>query len=359
MLNIIFRVDSSNIIGTGHICRCLNLANSIENANIEFICKNFNNNSSNILKNKYKVHLIKSQNNINLNINTWLGESQFEDAKKTIEIIKNKNIDWLFIDHYNINKEWEDYLKPHVKKIFVIDDYTNRHHNCDILLNQQIENDKINIIPNTCKLLLGRKYILIKEKYLKISQEKQYPTKLKRINIFMGGGDPSNETLKIIKICYNLNNKLNNPFIFDIVVGSSNKNKEIIKKYCKNKKEFNFYYNIDFMEKLLLNTDLAIGACGGTSYERCIMKVPTLVICIAENQKTVLQKFIDNNTIKYLGTINDNYEKKLINNMLYFYNNINELKKMSENCFKFFNYNMLKDFKKNINYILYNNEISN
>ena len=88
----------------------------------------------------------------------------------------------------------------------------------------------------------------------------------------MGGGDPSNETLKIMKICNNLNKKLKGILRFDVIVGSSNKNKEVIEAYCQDKKEFTFYYNINYMEKVLAQADLAIGAGGGTSYERCIMK---------------------------------------------------------------------------------------
>ena len=360
MLNIIFRVDSGNLLGTGHVFRCLNIANIIKNSNIEFICKNFQNNSSYVIQKKYKVHLINpsKSSNVNLNINSWLCDTQLDDAKKTIEIIKNKNIDWLFIDHYNIHKEWEDYIRPYVKKIFVIDDYTNRSHNCDILLNQQIENNKSslynNLLPTNCQLLLGVKYILLKQEYINTSIKRSPIKKLKRINIFMGGGDPSNETLKIMKICHNLNKKLDNSLIFDIIVGSSNKNKELIETYCQDKKEFNFYYNINYMEKVFAQADLAIGAGGGTSYERCIMKVPTLVICIAENQKLVLDRFINGGIINYLGDFESDYEEKLEKHILYYYENPNELQKMSDNCNKFLNNNMLKDFKKNINNILHN-----
>ena len=91
--------------------------------------------------------------------------------------------------------------------------------------------------------------------------------------------------------------------------------------------------------------DLCIGAPGGTIYERCLMKTPSLCICIAENQKTVLNKFIESDTIKYLGTINDNYEEKIIEYLNYFNKNIDELKKMSINCNNFINLknNKIKD----------------
>jgi spore coat polysaccharide biosynthesis predicted glycosyltransferase SpsG len=77
------------------------------------------------------------------------------------------------------------------------------------------------------------------------------------------------------------------------------------------------------------------------------MKVPCLSICVAENQKTVINKFIEGNVIKYLGTIEDNYEEKLIKYLDYFNQNISELKNMSKNCGMFIN---LKNNK--IKYIL-------
>ena len=58
MLNIIFRVDSGNLLGTGHVFRCLNIANIIEKSNIEFICKDFSNNSSYVIQKKYNVCIL-------------------------------------------------------------------------------------------------------------------------------------------------------------------------------------------------------------------------------------------------------------------------------------------------------------
>ena len=109
----------------------------------------------------------------------------------------------------------------------------------------------------------------------------------------------------------------------------------------------NLYYNLEFIGDLFEKADLCIGSPGCTSYERCLMKVPSLCICIAENQKIVLNKFIESNTIKYLGTIEDNYLDRLIYYLDYFQKNSNELKIMSLNCKK------LIDIKENqIKYIL-------
>ena len=147
MINIIIRVDGGNIIGTGHIYRCLNLVNYIENANIEFICKNFNSDIISKISNQYKCHLLQPKKNYKITYNkkTWLGDSQKDDAEKTIEILKTKKYNWIIIDHYSIDLEWEIYIRNYVDKIFVIDDYTNRKHNCDVLLNQLLNNKYIYI----------------------------------------------------------------------------------------------------------------------------------------------------------------------------------------------------------------------
>ena len=354
MLNIIFRVDSSDIIGTGHIIRCLNLADYYKNHNIEFICKDLPFNLIDNISKNYKVNIIKLNDNskINYNINTWLGESWEKDCKKTIDIIKNKEIDWIIIDHYNIDYKWENMIKQYVKNIMVIDDYTNRKHNCNILLNQQIDvnfGKKLynnNIVNNDCKLLLGNKYIIFNEKFFDILKKIKKKNELKRINIFMGGSDPNNITLNIIKKCNNLNKKLKNKLIFDVVVGASNKHKDIIEKKCNSLHNFNYYYNLPFIGDVLLKADLCIGASGGTSYERCLLRIPTLIILTADNQYTVVKKFIEAGVCDFIGTVKDNYKDIISKKINYYIKNIGEIIKMSENCKKICNksnYNNLKN----------------
>ena len=102
-MNIVFRVDSSDIIGTGHVYRCLNFAYQYKEHNISFICKTHNYNLNSKIEKNYKVYelSLESSKNINLDMNTWLGESQEEDLNKTISIIKNYNLNNRFYNKYN------------------------------------------------------------------------------------------------------------------------------------------------------------------------------------------------------------------------------------------------------------------
>ena len=343
-MNILFRVDSSNIIGSGHLYRCMNLANLYKNNNIIFISKKHNLNLNHKIKEKYtcyELDLINSDN-INLNTYTWLGEPQINDVNKTIKIIKDNNlkIDWLIIDHYGINYIWEKRIKDYVKNICVIDDFTNKMHDCNILINQQIDESQIikykELINNDCKIYTGNDYLFFHEKYYNLKLNKNIES-LKRINIFMGGADLHNITTKVIDLCNNFNNDNNLNIIFDVIIGKSNKNYIQIKEKIKKLKNFNIYYDLNFIGNILALADLAIGAPGTTSYERCITQTPSLMICLAENQKTVIQKFIDSKTSIYIGDIYSNYENQLLFNLNYLNNNPKELKIMSNNCKKFIN----------------------
>lgn len=343
-MNILFRVDASDIIGTGHVYRCLNFAQLYSKKHtIYFVTKKHLFNLNEKIKEKYTCFELEIENfdNINLNTNSWLGESEMNDVKKTISVIKtNKlSIDWLIIDHYAINEIWEDEIKSYVKNICVIDDFTNRKHNCNILINQQINENEIvkykNNLNADCKICVGNDYLLLNHQYYQLNINKNIE-KLKRINIFMGGSDIYNITEEIIDICYDYTIKNNLNIIFDVIVGKSNKNAEKIKNKIKDLNNFYYYYDLIFIGDLLLEADLAIGAPGTSSYERCITQTPSLMICIADNQKTVIQKFIDSNTSIYCGNI-DNYKLNLLENLIDLHNNPIKLINMSLNCKSFLN----------------------
>ena len=165
MYNILIRVDSGHIIGTGHVQRCLNLVNQFDNANIYFLCKEFSGNLISNITQKYKV--ITLQNDVNSDIyikmedrNTWLGEDWINDAEKTLKEIKKFNfIDLFIIDHYGVNEEWEKYIYHHVNNLFIIDD-VYRNHYCHILQNQHV-NHKYKDINDDCIQLIGSDYAIL------------------------------------------------------------------------------------------------------------------------------------------------------------------------------------------------------
>lgn len=349
--NIIVRTDSSDIIGTGHLYRCLNLANYYPYYNFYFISKLFPNNATKVIK-KYGYNLYPLSIDHNVNYNTWLGEEWQKDLEKTVEQIKNiktefkEDIDYLIIDHYAIGKEWEKEVSKYVKKIFVIDDYLEREHFCNFYLNQQYEQTEENIrlakkiTSDKTVIYLGNNYLTIDKLFFEASPKKRISDKVKRVNIYFGGADHLGLTYKLCKLLstekyYNIQ--------FDVIVGFCNKENDNIKLLISTLSNFNYFPPLSYPDliSLYLKTDLVIGALGTSCYERTVLGLPTIAIQIAENQNSVKDKFKD--IVINAENIND-----IISNLNKIINNSYLLKKYSIKSKKF----IKKNVNKTINSIL-------
>ena len=295
---------------------------------VRFIINEFDKNSLKILKNnKFKVHSLKIKNK-NLTI--------LEDAKLTREFIIKKKINspYLIIDNYKINKNWESILKKIVYKIIVIDDMMISKHNCDLLINQNysIKNQKKyydELIPKNCKLLNGTKYALLRPEFIKLRKISKPRKKLNKILISFGGADPTNETIKVLKAFKNINlEKLK----LIVIAGHSNSNKKNIKKLTDQIINSKFYTYSEKIGYFMVNSDLAIGGAGTTTWERCCLGLPSIISILSVNQKQIGYSLSKINCVKNLGIANKLSIKDYESAIQKFDNKT--LQQMSKNCKK-------------------------
>jgi len=298
--NLIIRADASVQIGTGHVMRCLTLADELRRRGTEavFICREFDGNLCGYVEEKgYVVHRLHVSNVPEQNIESglkhaaWLGAVWQTDARQVERIIKDLGMppDWLVMDHYALDERWEGYLRPYVKKIMAIDDLADRPHDCDILLDQNfyenLESRYDGLVPPSCKKLLGPKYALLRPEFREARKNlRKRDGHVKRIMIFFGGTDPSNETAKALEAI----RLLNRPGIaVDVVVGNANPYKEQIKQLCSTKYNITYHCQVENMAQLMADADLFIGGGGSTTWERCCLGLPSLIISTAINQNAI------------------------------------------------------------------------
>ena len=301
-MRVIFRVDASLQIGTGHVMRCLTLADVLQKqgSEVSFICRKHEGNLiKHIEKKGYVVYRLDillpeieelNQSEINpLAHASWLGATQKKDAEACDSILKNIIPDWLIVDHYAIDCRWQNQLKQNFKKLMVIDDLADREHKCDLLLDQTFgrkEDDYNSLVPHDCKLLLGSYYALLRPEF---SQWREYSLQrratpmLKKILITMGGVDPNNFTGQLLEILRT--SELRQGIEITVVMGSASLYLEEVKQFeqimsCP----ISVMVNVNNMAELMANSDLAIGAVGSTTWERCCLGVPSILLAIAENQ---------------------------------------------------------------------------
>jgi UDP-2,4-diacetamido-2,4,6-trideoxy-beta-L-altropyranose hydrolase len=312
-MTVLFRADSSLQIGSGHIMRCLALADQLkkQGSNVAFICREFEGSLINFINGKgYRVHTLKAVNPLPVSANGplahshWLGVAQETDAAEVLDILQTYNgIEWMIVDHYALDAQWESVIKPHVKKMMVIDDLADRRHQCDILLDQNLFPDMHSrynsLVPDRCKLLLGPKYALLREEFREArKQMKLRDGHIKKMLVFLGGSDPANVTGKVLNAITLFGQR---DFAVDVVIGMSNPNRRKLEAFIAQHRNMTCHIQSNRMAELILHADLAIGAGGTSIWERCCLGLPTLVINIAKNQETVSASVAATNSIIVLG----------------------------------------------------------
>ncbi|GAA0319214.1 UDP-2,4-diacetamido-2,4,6-trideoxy-beta-L-altropyranose hydrolase [Bacillus carboniphilus] len=347
-MNVVIRTDASLEIGTGHVMRCITLARQLEQqgGEIIFICRNFPGNSISFIQSQgFQVFTLVSQEISNHW--QWIKEHWRQDAKETKLIINsfNKKIDLLIVDHYGLDAKWESQLRSDVDHILAIDDLADRTHDCDLLLDQNyylnMRKRYNGLVPDTCIQLLGPNYVLLRDEFLLLDpQEIKRGQNVNNIFVFFGGTDPTGETLKTIQAIQEF------PLsgvMFTVVVGATNPQKEQIEKECKKMHNVTYYCQVNNIAELMLKADLAIGAGGTTSWERCYLGLPSISIIVAENQKELSESVAAKGAMCCLGNstevTNIDIRKKIID----ICNKPMKRNDMIQNCWEIVNPQFVKE----------------
>ena len=177
-------------------------------------------------------------------------------------------------------------MRETAKQIMVIDDIADRQHDCDVLLDQNFYTDMqtryIGKVPAHCQLLLGPRYALLRDEFRKLREQVQPRTgPVKRILVFFGGVDADNYTGRVIKVLTEMDIK---GLYVDVVIGAQHPYRADIEINCSTE-GFVCHVQTDKMAKLMAAADLAIGAGGSATWERCCLGLPTFAICTADNQQ--------------------------------------------------------------------------
>ena len=333
---VAFRVDSSSLIGGGHLHRCINLAKTLRKNKIEciFICrKHLGNLNDLVTQNKFRLVELPSVLKLDLSLKSyqkWLAVSWKKDLEQTQKALKKIKINLMVIDHYAIDYKWEKGISKLIPDLVIIDDLCNRKHYCEILIDYspgRIISEYKGLLDKPVKSYLGHTYNLIGENFLKerLIFKKRKIKSIKNILITMGNFDHKKKIFQSLMAIEKTN--LNKESIrVTIVLGKSKKNVNEIRGILNQLSyEIDLKYYVNNMHKIMRTADLAISACGTSIWELFCMGVPTIAVVIAKNQINNSQYIkrkrcalvIDNdlnfeaNLISYINAIHDN--KNLLN----------------------------------------------
>ena len=129
-MQIVFRTDASVQIGTGHVMRCLTLADALrlEGAECRFICRGHTGHLIDLINQRGHHVVMLSEHESQVVAVThdalahaaWLGTDWATDAADTQLAMGLGKVDWLVVDHYALDHRWEKTMWPFCHQLMVI-----------------------------------------------------------------------------------------------------------------------------------------------------------------------------------------------------------------------------------------------
>lgn len=313
-MKVVFRADASVKMGSGHVMRCLTLAGELKEngADVIFIARAHDGNLNNLITEKgfqvIELPIPKSEDigEVSTNeddYNIWLGVSEEQDARETIESIGGEKVDWLVEDHYALGTRWETALRPHCSKIMVIDDLADRNHDCDLLLDQNwfenMEDRYDGLVSERSMKLFGPEYALLRPEFSEAKKRMQPRSEfVERVFVFFGGSDPHNLTGITLRA-------LSEPefahLVVDAVIGTNNPHRDEIHELVQSQDNIHLHIQVDDMATIMAKADLAIGSGGVNTWERMCLNLFSIVITTANNQIPTIENLNAHKHLKFLG----------------------------------------------------------
>lgn len=278
--NLLIRADGNSQIGTGHVMRCLALAQAWQEAQdtAHFVLAN--------PMPALEARLLAEGMPI-YHITTPPGSSG--DAEQTVTLAQQIKTEWLIVDGYHFDTAYQQAVKAAGLRLLFIDDYGHaNHYHADLVLNQNIyANESIyaNRKADT-RLLLGPRYALLRcEFWPWRNWRREIPAVARKVLVTLGGTDSDNVTRKVIQALSQIQLEA---WEAVVVVGGSNPHWDTLQAaVAHSTPAIRLERNVKEMPSLMAWADLAISAGGSTCLELAFMGLPNLILILADNQQLV------------------------------------------------------------------------
>lgn len=307
---VLFRADAGERIGTGHVMRCLVIADALAETGLRtgFICKAHKGHLGDVITQRgHPVHLLDLTPDApppgprDRATAGWLGGSVEDDARQSRAAMdgparSDAGTRVLVVDHYELARDYHRLMRPHVAKLLSIEDLPDRRLDCDLLIDQNFGHTPDfydGRVPAHTRRLVGARYAPLRAAFADLREaallRRQDVVRPTRILISVGGTDPDDVTTRITDAFVGVAEIER----VDIVLSSVARHLTAVRDRLAQLDDPRFRLHVDtpHMPELMRDADLAIGAGGVTALERCVLGLPTLMISVAANQDETVARF--------------------------------------------------------------------
>ena len=277
--HLLIRADANARIGTGHLMRCLALAQAWKNGR------------------GHAVFVTACESD---GLRQRLSDEGFQvitlehpypdpaDWEMTSKVLTAYPDAWVVLDGYHFDLAYQRQIREAGHRLLVIDDTAHLdHYYADVVLNQNINAERLQYSCELyTRLLLGTRYVLLRSEFLAWREwQREIPEVAHKVLVTLGGGDPDNQTLKVIRALQRMDV---DGLEAVVVVGASNPHFRELQSAVRNLQfAIRLVQNVTNMPELMAWADVAVSAGGSTCWELAFMGLPTVVLVLAENQQGI------------------------------------------------------------------------
>ena len=282
---LLIRADASVAMGTGHVMRCLALAQAFRDAGgrAVFIMRE--------CTPAIRARLLAESCDV-LSISCAPGTP--DDARHTVALARQYGVVWIAVDGYQFGANYQNALKDEGAKVLFVDDYGHaEHYSADIVLNQNLGSAPRLYASRGAQtqLLLGSRYCLLRREFaVWRAWTRDVPVIGRHVLVTMGGSDPENVTARIVDALALVEAE---DLETIVVMGGSAPHFEALEQSVAHVgKSITIRRDVDNIAELMAWADLAVSSAGTTCWELCLLGLPSLLVDVAENQ-TALARELD------------------------------------------------------------------
>lgn len=299
-MKILFRTDGNPQIGTGHIMRCLSLADALQEKGV---CSTF------IIAGPYMQPLIQKRCYECLVLDSAYDRLE-EELPTLLPLLEEKQPACVILDSYFVTTEYMTAIRSKVPLVY-IDDLKMFDYPADLVINYMLYANRLDY-PKNKHYLLGPQYAPLRKQFQEIPKRAEFGP-ARNVLVSAGGADPEHVTLECVRYL----RKHKDGITYHVVLGAMNKDVFAIEGLAERQEQIILHRQIKDMRSLMLSCDAAISAGGTTLFELCACGLPTVTYVLADNQIMNAASFEDEGLMLCVGDIrgDDNFTERLFTHM--------------------------------------------
>ncbi len=294
---VAIRVDGSAAMGTGHLKRCLSLAQALieAGADVRFVCRALDAVAATVLGDSgiptlwlpVPAQAFTPAPDAPPHA-AWAGVPQGQDADDTASTLADWRPDTVVVDHYAFDAGWQRAVRDALGcRLLVIDDTADRALEADALLDHNWAPDHrakyAGRLQREPLWLCGPRFALLAGAYRGAGRYRFQDT-VRSIGVFMGGTDPGGISARVLAACRVAG--FTGPV--EVVSTSANPRLADLRQACANDGHATLTLDQPDLATFFARHDLQVGAGGGASWERCCIGAPTVLLALTANQLAVV-----------------------------------------------------------------------